>query len=402
MEPVAGVLQELVDRHGPERGGAVADYIPELARADAGAFGIALVSVQGRTYAVGDARVPFTIQSVSKPFVHALALAELGPEEVARRVGFEPSGEPFNAISLEESTGRPANPLINAGAIVTTAMIGGSADEAFGRIRGTLSAFAGRSLDVDERVYRSEAATGDRNRALAYLTRSQGVLGRAAEEACDVYFRQCAIRVHAVDLAVMGATLANAGTNPVTGRRVVGPAVARVVLSVMATCGMYDRSGEWMVRVGLPAKSGVGGGITAVRPEQFGVGVYSPPLDAQGNSVRGVAALRDMSGELGLHVFQHGAQPRSPLVASRTDDRAHRVELRGELDFAAAEQVVDYVSDVARRHPRSEVYIDLTHVTGISPIARRLLAGSAADLAGLTTVHTVDPGGFTGRGGPSR
>ncbi|MFD0399922.1 glutaminase A [Kitasatospora sp. NPDC127121] len=397
MEPVTVVLAELVERHRADTAGDVARYIPELARADPHAFGLAMVSVQGHAYQAGDAAAAFTIQSVSKPFVYSLALSELGLAEVARRVGFEPSGEPFNAISLEAGTGRPANPLINAGAIVTTALIGGDGEAAFERIRDTLSGFAGRRLTVDEDVYRSEAATGDRNRALAYLTLSQGVLERPAQQACDVYFRQCAIEVTAVDLAVMGATLANGGRNPVTGRRVVDADAAGATLSVMATCGMYDHSGEWMLRVGLPAKSGVGGGVCAVSPGQFGVGVFSPPLDPQGNSVRASAVLRELSAELGLHVLRHTERARSPLQAVRTDHGAHHLELLGDLGFAAAEEIVHCVRRLARDQPRPLVTVDLSHVTAVRPIARRLLADCAAGLRARTTVRFVDPAGLVRR-----
>ncbi|MFE3880458.1 glutaminase A [Kitasatospora sp. NPDC059146] len=404
---MTAVLAELVERHRAESAGEVARYIPELARADPRAFGLAMVSVLGHAYQAGDASAPFTIQSVSKPFVYALALQDLGLAEVARRVGCEPSGEPFNAISLERGTGRPANPLINAGAIVTTALIDGDGQAAFERIRDTLSGFAGRRLTVDEDVYRSEAATGDRNRALAYLTRSQGVLSRAAGEACDVYFRQCAIEVTAGDLAVMGATLANGGLNPVTGRRVVDPEATRATLSVMATCGMYDHSGEWMLNVGLPAKSGVGGGVCAVSPGQFGVGVFSPPLDLRGNSVRAGSVLREMSAELGLHLLQHTERPRSPIQALRTDRDAHRLELLGDLGFAAAEEIVHRIRRVTSRQSRPVVVVDLSQVSAVRPIARRLLADCAADLGDSVAVRFTDPGGLLrtslpqGRSGPA-
>ena len=230
-------------------------------------FGASLVSVHGRVHSAGDSDRPFTIQSVSKPFVYALAISELGLDEVHRHVGFEPSGEPFNAISLEPDTGRPDNPLINAGAIVTSALIDGPSVEArFERVRSFLSECAGRELAVDLDVFESETTTGDRNRALAHLARSSGVLRRSVDDATEVYFRQCSIVVTTEDLAVMGATLANGGVNPVTKRRVMDERAATLTLSVMATCGMYDHSGEWMARVGLPAKSGVGGGIVAVQP----------------------------------------------------------------------------------------------------------------------------------------
>jgi glutaminase len=243
-DPVSNALALVLATMSAERGGTVANYIPELATADPDAFGIALASVLGRNYGAGDSASEFTIQSISKPFVFALAVSELGLDEVALHVGFEPSGDAFNAISLDEHTGRPANPMINAGAIVTSALVGGTdSEDRFERIRTSLSAFAGRDLGVDERVFASERDTGDRNRALGYLTRATGVLPRPVPDAVDVYFRQCAVLVTAADLAVMGATLANAGVNPETGHAVITEEVAEYTLAVMASCGMYDYAG---------------------------------------------------------------------------------------------------------------------------------------------------------------
>ena len=381
MDPVTSALTALIRRHAdlPSEG-TVADYIPELAAADPGAFAMSMVSVRGHVYEAGDVEQAFTVQSVSKPFVYALALEDLGLEAVAERIGFEPSGEPFNAISLEPDTGRPANALINAGAIVTTSMIPGTPRESFARIHAGLSAFAGRDLELDERVYASEAATGDRNRALGYLTSAQGVLARPAEEATDIYFRQCSLRVTATDLAVMAGTLANMGVNPVTGRRVVAEDVVRTTLSVMATCGMYDHSGEWMVRVGLPAKSGVGGGIAAVLPAELGIGVFSPPLDAQGNSVRGMAALEETSQRLGLHLFMPPGVHRSPIAESTVDGERLTIALRGELDFVAAEGIGRHLLEMAATFPITEVDLDVTDVTTVRSIARDLLQATGRDL----------------------
>jgi glutaminase len=224
---------------------------------------------------------------VSKPFVHALALAELGLEEVLRHVGAEPSGEAFNAISLERGSGRPLNPMINAGAIVTTSLLATDSGPGFERILAGLSGFAGRRLDIDEATFGSERETGDRNRALGYLMRAAGSLRSPVEPIVDAYFRQCSVLVTAADLAVMAATLANGGVNVKTGARVVGPAEAAQAVTVMATCGMYDYSGEWLLRAGLPAKSGVSGALLAVSPGQFGIGLFSPRVDAGGHSVRG-------------------------------------------------------------------------------------------------------------------
>lgn len=302
---VQGALTQVLRTAGTVTAGALADYIPELALTDPSLFGIAATNVLGSTYGVGDADARFTMQSICKPFVYALALTDRGEDVVHEHVGFEPSGEPFNAISLDER-GRPANPMINAGAIVTTSLVEPSdAVARFARILQTLSGFAGRELAMNEAVYASEAMTGDRNRALAFLTKSSGALVGDPAAAADVYFRACAVEATARDLATMGATLANDGLNPLTGVQVIAPRFARDVLSLMASCGMYDGAGEWMFRVGMPAKSGVGGGIIAVKPGQFGVGVFSPLLDAAGNSTRGVAALTELSNAFGLHLLEH-------------------------------------------------------------------------------------------------
>lgn len=368
-DPVTGALEQVLARARGVTSGAVADYIPELAHIDPELCGLAVVSVRGHEYAVGDTDVPFTLQSVSKAFVYALALSDLGLEEVLRHVGCEPSGEPFNAISLDDA-GRPANPMINAGALVTTALVrAGSAQERFARIRATMSAFAGRDLEVDEAVYASESATGDRNRALAFLTRASGVLPGKVEETVDVYFRTCALRATCADLAVMAATLANGGVHPVTGTEVVTEPVARHTLAVMASCGMYDRSGEWGLRVGLPAKSGVGGGIVAVLPGQVGIGVFAPRLDEAGNSSRGVAALTALSQEHDLHLLRHPIAPTDPVLRREPDGAGTRLVVVGELDFVTAEQVVHEARALA-----GPVHLDLSGVTRTSPAARRLLA----------------------------
>jgi glutaminase len=295
---ITEALEAAVADARPLEGGALADYIPELGTADPTAVGIALVGVGGRVFEAGDSGVEFTIQSISKPFVYALALEHLGIDAVLEKVGVEPSGEPFNAISLDDS-GRPKNPMINAGAIVAASLVPGDV------VRDGLALFAGRDLRVDDAVFRSELETGHRNRALAHLALAAGVLGTSVDAATEDYFRQCSLLVSARDVATMAATLANAGFNPLTGERVVSEPVARWTLAVMASCGMYDASGEWLARVGLPAKSGVGGGIVAVDPGLFGIGTFSPPLDERGNSVRGCAMLESLSAGNGFHAFAH-------------------------------------------------------------------------------------------------
>lgn len=288
-----------------ETSGRVADYIPVLAEADPAAFGICVASTRGETYALGDADVPFSIQSVSKPFLFALVCDALGPAEAAQRLGVDATGLPFNSVmAIELDADRATNPMVNSGAIATTSLLpGATLEERWNQVRAGLSRFAGRPLELDERVYRSEAATNLRNSGIAHLLRGYGRLYSDPDEAVDVYTRQCSLLVTARDLAVMGGTLADGGVNPLTGEQVVSPDTCRRVLAVMATAGLYERSGEWLYDVGLPGKSGVSGGIVTVAPGKGALATYSPPLDAAGNSVRGCLATRFLSERLGLNLF---------------------------------------------------------------------------------------------------
>ena len=377
---ISAGLADLLITACRQHGGRVADYIPELATADPNRFGIAMTSVLGRSYRAGD-HTAFSIQSISKPFVYAMVLDALGLEEVANNVGFEPSGEPFNAISLEPDTGRPDNPMINAGAIVISSMVPGADVEHQGHnVQAVLSAFAGRDLHLDDAVLASETATGDRNRALAYLALAAGRLATPVDDAIEVYFRQCSLEVTVEDLAIMGSTLAHGGINPVTGDRVVSEPAARHTLSMMTSCGMYDYSGEWMVRVGLPAKSGVGGGIVAILPGQFGIGVHSAPLDQRGNSVRGVEALTELSDHFGMHLLRHPRSPLSPIAETSDVDGVHTVIVRGELDFVSTEQLVHHLTDHCASATPGTVRVDLSAVTRARPITGRLLNATADDL----------------------
>lgn len=288
-----------------ERAGEVASYIPVLAEADPAAFGVCVANTRGDTYALGDAEVPFSIQSVSKPFVFALVCDALGAEVAAERIGVDATGLPFNSVmAVELDPDRSTNPLVNAGAIATTSLVpGATPEQRWERVRAGLSRFAGRPLALDERVYRSEAATNLRNAGIAHLLRGYGRLYSDPDEAVDIYTRQCSLLVTARDLAVMGATLAGGGVNPLTQEQVVQPDTCRRVLAVMATAGLYERSGLWLYDVGLPGKSGVSGGIVTVAPGKGAVAAWSPPLDAAGNSVRGQLATRYLSERLGLNLF---------------------------------------------------------------------------------------------------
>jgi glutaminase len=301
-------LQELVDglhkKYSPRNDGEVATYIPELGKADPEDFGICIATSDGRTFEAGDSDRLFTIQSISKPFTFGMALEAHGQEKVSRHVGVEPSGDAFNSIELEKGTNRPFNPMINAGAITVSALLYEHyGDEALEQMLARFSAAAGRKLTVDEDVYQSESRTGHRNRAIAHLLLNFGMIGEKVEPALDLYFKQCSILVNSRDLAIMGATLSNLGKNPVTGEDVFDIDRVKDMLSIMLTCGMYDYSGQWAYKVGVPAKSGVSGGVMAVVNRQLGVATYSPRLDARGNSCRGIDVSVDLAQELGLHAF---------------------------------------------------------------------------------------------------
>ena len=280
--------------------GKNADYIPALAKVDSKLFGIALVTVDGKTFKKGDVEARFSIQSISKVFTLASVLETAGAKAVLEKLGVDATGQVFNSIvAIEQMKGREMNPFVNPGAIATTSLVeGATAEEKWARILAIHEAFAGRKLGIDEEVYRSEAATNERNQAIAKLMHAYGRLYFEPIASTDVYTRQCSIAVNASDLAVMAATLANGGRNPVTGKQVISSGNVARILAVMATAGLYDDSGIWLYEVGLPAKSGVGGGIIAVAPGRFGIAVFSPPLDAAGNSVRAQKAIRDISAAL--------------------------------------------------------------------------------------------------------
>jgi glutaminase len=304
MDHFQSVIDQLYVKYQPLKRGEVATYIPELSKANPDAFGVCVVTSDGRVFEAGDCDRAFTIQSISKPLTFGMALDELGREAVADRVGVEPSGEPFNAIQLQDGTNRPHNPMINTGAITVTALLHARHDEhSLDHLLACFSGAAGRALSIDEGVFESERRTGHRNRAIAHLLLNFGMVHDEAEKALDLYFKQCSVLVTCRDLAVIGATLANMGRNPLTGTQVFDVACVRDMLSIMFTCGMYDYSGEWAYRVGVPAKSGVSGGVMAVVNRQLGIATYSPRLDSRGNSCRGIEVCVELAGRFGLHAF---------------------------------------------------------------------------------------------------
>jgi len=402
QSPIQIYLNELLLKFKDDLRGALATYIPELAKANADWFGITLVTVDGHIYQVGDSRQSFTIQSISKPFTYALALDTHGVDYAMSKVGVEPSGEAFNEISLEEDTGRPFNPMINAGAIATTGLVtGDSPEERFNTILQAYAKFAAHELTLDETVYRSESDTGNRNRAIAYLLRNSNIIEENTEETLDLYFRQCSILVNCRDLAVMGATLANNGVNPITGVAALKSEHVEKVLSIMSTCGMYDYAGGWIYDVGMPAKSGVSGGIMAVLPGQFGIGVFSPLLDRLGNSSRGIDVCRKVSVDFGLHMFDSSKASNSVIRAQYdtttiTSKRARTVEefdilrthggrikiyeLAGDLIFSST----DYVLQTLLRELEKVDYIifDFKRVTSAKKSACNMIASLIKSLTG--------------------
>ena len=394
-ELVQRYLDQILAEHAAVTDGALASYIPELTRVDPDGLGLSLSSADGFVYQSGDTATEFTIQSISKPFTYALALHSIGEAAVDAKIGVEPSGEAFNEISVDRITKKPKNPMINAGAIAAVSLVpGATPDERFGLIQDFYSAFAGRQLTLDHEVYASEQASGSRNRAIAYMLQSFGALDGDPDEVLDVYFRQCSLNVTSTDLARMAATLARGGVNPMTGRRVTDPAVVKRTLSVMVTCGMYDAAGDWVSAVGMPAKSGVGGGIVAVLPGQLGIGTYSPLLDAKGNSVRGVRVCRSLSEQLGLHFLSVSRDSRATLRAVyEPRDNVRVYETHGDLLFCGAEQVVRTVD---RERDRFDVAIlDVSRVDEIDDAARGLLTGMSAMLrAQGKEGYLVDPAGI--------
>ena len=302
---IQDVLDAIFEKYRHVDDGAVATYIPELSKADPKDFGICLVTADGHIFRAGDCDKEFTIQSMSKPFAFQMALEQHGIDETLRYVGVEPSGDAFNSIELDPKTTRPFNPMINAGAIAIASLLKKSPVEAGVQAYiDKMSEAAGGDLRIDQAVLESESLTGNRNRAIAYLMRNFGLIDEQVNESLHQYFSQCSLLVTCQDVAVMGATLANMGTNPLTGKRVFAFEYIKYVLTVMLTCGLYDYAGAWAYEVGLPAKSGVAGGIFGVVNRQLGISVYSPKLDAQGNSVRGILACKELASHFGLHAFE--------------------------------------------------------------------------------------------------
>ncbi len=391
--PVLDYLNELQTQYAGLSEGNVATYIPELAKANPDWFGICVVTASGAIYEVGDFLQPFTIQSISKPFVYGLALEDNGRVEVLKKIGVEPTGDAFNSISLDPSTGRPRNPMINAGAIASAGLIAGKAGSTkLRRLLETFTLYAGRELSLDQAVYNSESETGHRNRAIGHMLRNFSILDGDPTPVVELYFKQCSVSVTCRDLGVMAATLANRGVNPLTGKQAIRGEYVESVLSVMGSCGMYDYAGEWIYNIGMPAKSGVSGGVIAVLPGQLGIAVFSPRLDARGNSVRGIAVCQALARHLDLHVLNRpnvgktsvrlrftGAQMNSSRVRTPEESRVlweagSRIrvcQLQGNLTFTSVEPTTR--DAVENFDDYDYLLLDLKRVLTVNESACRLL-----------------------------
>lgn len=307
--PAPEVLKSLIDEafrlFKPVTDGANSQVYPALARVPTSLLGICVVGTGGDVYSAGDADHAFSIMSVSKPFVFALVCQLLGPEETRRRLGVNATGFPFNSLAaIERSGDGRTNPMVNSGAIAATSLVpGDTLDAKWQFIHEGLSRFAGHPLALNDEVYESASATNYRNQSIARLLQSFGRIDMDPAEATDLYTKQCSLNVTAKDLAVMGATLADGGVNPITKKRVVDAETCHYALAVMTTAGLYETSGDWLFDIGLPGKSGIGGGIVTVSPGKGGLGTFSPPLDTAGNSVRGQLVARFLSQKLGMDLF---------------------------------------------------------------------------------------------------
>ena len=391
--PIQTYLERLHTKCSKLQDGQIATYIPELSKADPNWFGISIATTDGRVYEIGDTRQPFTIQSISKPFVYGIALEDRGIDAVLSKIGVEPTGDAFNSISLAPETGCPFNPMINAGAIATTSLVAGnSGEDKMHRILRVFSSYAGRELSIDTTVYESEKETGHRNRAIGHMLRNFNILSEDPDIALDLYFQQCSISVDSRDLSLMAATLANGGVNPLTKERAISDEFLENIMTIMTTCGMYDYAGEWMYWIGIPAKSGVAGGIMAVMPGQAGIGVFSPPLDARGNSVRGIEVCKNISRDFNLHCLRVPRSSRSAIraqydvskirskrlrserdseILDKSGTRAKVYELQGDLVFSTVEVTVRRIVDVS--DSLDIAVIDFKRVTNIEDSSAQIL-----------------------------
>lgn len=302
---IIDLLEKIYFKYKDNREGDVASYIPELMNVDPNLFAVSITDLSGKTISFGDYNTKFAIQSITKPFVFGDALQTHGEEKTRKKVGVEPTGEPFDSISrVDNQLKLPYNPLVNSGAIVMTNLIPGkSSVEKYVHLKTMLEKYIGHEVDMDVKIYESEKTTGHRNRSIGHLMLHFGMIDNQVEETLDLYFKQCSFKVDTVDLSVMAATLANYGINPINLNQAIESKYVKKILTLMLSCGMYTYAGEWAYEIGIPAKSGVCGGILAVIPGKMGIGVYSPLLDQHGNSIKGKLVCKDLSETLNLHSF---------------------------------------------------------------------------------------------------
>lgn len=420
--PIPDYLDKVLNQVRPIEDGAAAQYIDVLARADTSKMAVALAMVDGTIYSAGDDTVEFSMQSISKAFVYALAIEDAGLEAVTKKIGVEPSGDAFNQLSLEKGSNRPMNPMINAGAITAHTLVVGpdaTAEQRTERILTVLSKLAGRQLHVDEDVYQAELKDANRNMGIGYMLKAAGIIRCDPQEAVKGYIRQCAINVNVRDLAMMAATLCNAGYHPITSERIFPHDSVRQVLSVMTTCGMYDAAGDWVSNVGIPAKSGVAGGIIGSLPGQVGIAAFSPKLDSRGNSVRGVRICEQLSRDMGLHMMDVSQIARATVHTSVATIMPGRAEphhancqrqviifsLRGAVRFAGSERLTRAVARELGKpdpaDPGSGAHMDACAVVfsfkdvfSLNKVAKRIIHEDITRLlAEDKTVVVVDPSG---------
>ncbi|KAK1763672.1 beta-lactamase/transpeptidase-like protein [Phialemonium atrogriseum] len=418
--PIPDYLRVVLENARPVESGEPASYIDVLANADTSKMAVALATVDGHLYSAGDDQVEFSIQSISKAFVYALAIQDAGLPRVLEKIGVEPSGDAFNKLSLERVTNRPMNPMINAGAIAAHSLVVGpdaTAEQRVERILAKLSKLAGRQLHVDEAVYEAEFRDANRNMGIGYMLKAAGIISCDPREAVRGYVRQCAINVNVRDLAMMAATLGNAGVHPISGEEIIPHHSVRQVLSVMTTCGMYDAAGDWVSNVGIPAKSGVAGGIIGALPGQVGLAVFSPKLDARGTSVRGVIMCEQLSRDMGLHMMDVSQIGRATVrtwvktISGGTlqphgcDQKVAVFDLRGAVRFAGAERLTHAVArelgDPNPEDPGSGRHADACAVIfsfrdaySLNHVAQRIIRENIRRLlTGERNVVVIDPSG---------
>lgn len=394
--PVPEYLADLLQNCKAAQGGKLADYIPELAAADPNKLAVALITLDGLVYSAGDDDYEFTIQSISKAFVYAYVIEALGREAVLEKVGVEPSGEAFNEISLDQTSDqvKPKNPMINSGAITVHSMIPTTDNTDRAEIiRQFFSKLAGRELAFDMAIYQSEKDTAFRNLSIGYSLRNLNILESDPIEVVGSYVKQCSIKVSVKDLVNMIGVLVNGGVLPQTGERIFSHLTVRQVLTVMTTCGMYNAAGDWLAAVGIPAKSGVSGGIIGVLPGQVGLAVFAPKLDRYGNSVRGIDIMQQMSNDMGLHLLEGIPSSRAivndeDITAVKPDVRVYK--LNGVLQFAEAERLLRKLQ--ADDHRDNTIIFDLSHISLINNVGRRMLLDGIDRLrADGHDVALVDP-----------